>query len=93
MEDILKDINTVVGVRGSFVCNGKGQVLASTPPALFDQTILSTVGRTIAQTTAGLATARRRKIGDDELSQKVAAGQHCFMFEKSPRDSSANLTF
>jgi len=67
MEDILKDINAVVGVRGSFVCNGKGQVLASTLPALFDQTILSTVGRTMAQTVAGLATARRRKIGDIDL--------------------------
>jgi predicted regulator of Ras-like GTPase activity (Roadblock/LC7/MglB family) len=93
MEDILKDINAVMGVTGSFVCNGEGQVLASALPELFDKTILSTVGRTMAQTMAGLAIARRRKIGDDELSQKVAAGQHCFMFEKSPRDSSANLTF
>ena len=67
MEDILKDINAVVGVTGSFVCNGEGQVLASTLPALFDQTILSTVGRTMAQTVAGLATARRRKIGDIDL--------------------------
>ena len=93
MEGILNDINAVVGVTGCFVYNGEGQVSASALPDLFDETILSTVGRTIAQTTAGLATARRRKIGDDELSQKVAAGQHCFMFEKSPRDSSANLTF
>ena len=93
MEDILKDINAMVGVMGSFVCNDEGQVSASALPELYDETILSTVGRIVAQTMAGLATARRRKIGDDELSQKVAAGQHCFMFEKSPRDSSANLTF
>ena len=92
MENVLKDINAVVGVTGSFVCNGEGQVSASALPDLFDETILSTVGRTMAQTMAGLAIARR-KIGDDELSQKVAAGQHCFMFEKSPRDSLANLTF
>jgi predicted regulator of Ras-like GTPase activity (Roadblock/LC7/MglB family) len=67
MEDILKDINAVVGVTGSFVCNGEGQVSASALPDLFDETILSTVGRTMAQTLAGLATARRRKIGDIDL--------------------------
>jgi predicted regulator of Ras-like GTPase activity (Roadblock/LC7/MglB family) len=67
MEDILKDINAVVGVTGSFVCNGEGQVSASALPNLFDETILSTVGRTMAQTMAGLATARRRKIGDIDL--------------------------
>jgi len=67
MEDILKDINAVVGVTGSFVCNGEGQVLASALPELFDETILSTIGRTMAQTMAGLATARRRKIGDIDL--------------------------
>jgi len=67
MESILKDINTVVGVTSSFVCNGEGQVLASAPPDLYDEIILSTVGRTMAQTMAGLTTARRRKIGDIDL--------------------------
>jgi len=67
MENILKDINAVIGVTGSFVCNSEGQVLASALPDLFDETILSTVGRTMAQTMAGLATARRRKIGDIDL--------------------------
>ena len=67
MENVLKDINAVIGVTGSFVCNGEGQVSASALPDLFDETILSTVGRTMAQTMAGLATARRRKIGDIDL--------------------------
>jgi predicted regulator of Ras-like GTPase activity (Roadblock/LC7/MglB family) len=67
MEDILKDINAVVGVTGSFVCSGEGQMSASALPDLFDEAILSTVGRTMAQTMAGLATARRRKIGDIDL--------------------------
>ena len=67
MEDILKDINAVLGVTGCFVCNGEGQVLASALPDLFDETILSTVGRIMAQTMAGLATARRRKINDIDL--------------------------
>jgi predicted regulator of Ras-like GTPase activity (Roadblock/LC7/MglB family) len=67
MENILKDINAVIGVTGSFVCNGEGQVSASALPDLFDETILSTVGRTMAQTMAGLTTARRRKIDDIDL--------------------------
>jgi predicted regulator of Ras-like GTPase activity (Roadblock/LC7/MglB family) len=67
MESILKDITAVVGVTGCFVCNSEGQVLASALPELFDETILSTVGQTTAQTVAGLATARRRKVGDMDL--------------------------
>jgi len=67
MENVLKDINAVMGVTGSFVCDGKGEVRASALPDLFDEISLSTVGRTMAQTMAGLATARRRKIGDIDL--------------------------
>ncbi len=67
MDSLLEDINAVVGVTGCFVCNKEGQVLASALPDLFDETLLSTVGRTMAQTMAGLETARRRKIGDIEL--------------------------
>ena len=67
MEAILKDINAVVGVTGCFVCDGEGQVMASALPDLFDETILSTVGRTMTQTMAGLTTARRRKAGDIDL--------------------------
>jgi predicted regulator of Ras-like GTPase activity (Roadblock/LC7/MglB family) len=67
VEGILKDINTVVGVTGSFICDGEGQVLASVLSDPLDETILSTVGRTMAQTMAGLATARRRKVSDMDL--------------------------
>jgi predicted regulator of Ras-like GTPase activity (Roadblock/LC7/MglB family) len=67
VDSLLEDINAVVGVTGCFVCNKEGQVLASALPDLFDETILSTVGRTMAQTMAGLETARRRKVGDIEL--------------------------
>jgi predicted regulator of Ras-like GTPase activity (Roadblock/LC7/MglB family) len=67
MESVLKDINAVIGVTGSFVCNSEGQVLASALPDLFDKTILSAVGQTITQTIAGLETARRRKVGDIDL--------------------------
>jgi predicted regulator of Ras-like GTPase activity (Roadblock/LC7/MglB family) len=40
VEGVLNDINAVVGVTGSFVCNSEGQVLASALPALFDEAIL-----------------------------------------------------
>ncbi len=68
MESILGDINAVVGVTGCFVCNEEGQVLASALPDLFDEAILSTIGRTMAQTMAGLEAARRRKVGDIDLA-------------------------
>jgi len=67
VESILKDINAVVGVTGSFVCNGEGQVVARALPEVFDDAILSLVGRTSAQTVAGLQTLRRRRAGDLDL--------------------------
>ena len=67
MKDILNDINAMVGVTGCFICNDDGEVTASALPNLFDENILSTVGRTMTQTMVGLATARRRKISDIDL--------------------------
>jgi predicted regulator of Ras-like GTPase activity (Roadblock/LC7/MglB family) len=67
MEIILKDINAVVGVTGSFVCNDEGQIMARLMPDVFDEDLLSPVARTIAQTIAGLKIARRRKVGDLDL--------------------------
>lgn len=67
MEDILRDINAVVGVTGSFVCDTEGQVLAQALPDAFDAGVLSPVGRTLAQTIAGLETTNRRKVGDIDL--------------------------
>jgi predicted regulator of Ras-like GTPase activity (Roadblock/LC7/MglB family) len=67
METILKDINAVVGVTGSFVCNDDGQIVARLMPNIFDDNLLSPVGRTIAQTIAGLKIAQRCKIGDIDL--------------------------
>jgi predicted regulator of Ras-like GTPase activity (Roadblock/LC7/MglB family) len=67
METILKDINAVVGVTGSFVCNDEGQIVARLMPNIFDDNLLSPVGRTIAQTIAGLKIAQRCKIGDIDL--------------------------
>jgi predicted regulator of Ras-like GTPase activity (Roadblock/LC7/MglB family) len=67
MESILQDINAVVGVTGSFVCDGEGEVLAKALPEVFDDAVLSPVARTMAQTVAGLHTARRRRVGDIDL--------------------------
>ena len=67
METILKDINAVVGVTGSFVCDGEGQIVAKVMPNVFDDTLLSPAGRTIAQTIAGLKIAQRCEIGDIDL--------------------------
>ena len=36
MEEILRDVNAVVGVAGSFVCDGEGRVLAQALPDIFD---------------------------------------------------------
>src|SRR4030042_6586587 len=67
METILKDINAVVGVTGSFVCDDEGRIMARLMPGIFDENLLSPVARTIAQTIAGLKVARRRKVGDVDL--------------------------
>ena len=67
MEEILRDVNAVVGVAGSFVCDGEGRVLAQALPDIFDADTLSPVGRTLAQTIAGLETTNRRKVGDIDL--------------------------
>jgi predicted regulator of Ras-like GTPase activity (Roadblock/LC7/MglB family) len=63
----LKDINAVVGVTGSFVCDDEGRIVAKLMPNIFDDNLLSPVGRTIAQTIAGLKIAQRCKIGDIDL--------------------------
>lgn len=67
MESILQDVNAVVGVSGSFVCDNEGAVLASALPSVFDEMMLSSVGRTVAQTVAGLELTRRRKVDDLDL--------------------------
>jgi predicted regulator of Ras-like GTPase activity (Roadblock/LC7/MglB family) len=67
MENILKDINAVVGVTGSFVCNEDGQVLSKLMPSVFDSNMLLGVSRTMAQTIAGLKIAQQSDVGDIDL--------------------------
>lgn len=67
MERILQDINAVVGVTGSFVCDSEGQLVARALPSLFDETMLSPTVRTVLQTVQGLETTRRRKVNELDL--------------------------
>jgi predicted regulator of Ras-like GTPase activity (Roadblock/LC7/MglB family) len=67
MEDILKSINSISGVMGSFICDGKGKILASIMPDPFDETMVLDVGRTITQSMSGLATMHRRRIEDIDM--------------------------
>ncbi len=67
MEDILKNINSITGVMGSFVCDGKGKILAASMPGSIDKALLLNVSRTVTQTIGGLTTIHRRKIEDLDL--------------------------
>jgi predicted regulator of Ras-like GTPase activity (Roadblock/LC7/MglB family) len=100
METILKDINAVVGVTGSFVCDGEGQIVAKLMPNVFDDNLLSPVGRTIAQTIAGLKIAQRCNIGDIDLVydegrlivKSVDEGCLCILCVKRVNTPLLNLT-
>ncbi len=67
MDKVLREINDVIGVAGSFVCNATGDVIASDMPQVFPSAALPRVGRILTQTIAGLGTARRKKVVDIDL--------------------------
>ncbi len=67
MEDVLKNINAVHGVMGSFVCSNAGTLMASVLPDSLDEAALSAIGRPIVQTITGMAAVQRRKVGDIDL--------------------------
>jgi len=67
MEDILRSITAVAGVKGCMVCDDEGEVLGSDLGGLVRGFSHSVVGYTAAQTLAGLRMARRKKTGDIDL--------------------------
>ncbi|MFL7793732.1 MAG: roadblock/LC7 domain-containing protein [Anaerolineae bacterium] len=67
METILQDINAVLGVTGSFVCDAKGQVMARLLPNTLDPKLVTPAARTIAQTIEGLKVTQQDKVGDIDL--------------------------
>jgi predicted regulator of Ras-like GTPase activity (Roadblock/LC7/MglB family) len=67
MERILQDINAVVGVTGSFVCDSEGAIVARELPSVFDEAMLLPAARTVTQTIQGLETTRRRRVAELDL--------------------------
>lgn len=100
MENILKDINAVIGVTGSFVTDGAGRLLARALPEVFDAPTLELVARNVSQTYSGLEATRRRKVGDIDLvfadgrliAKRVGAGILCILCVKKMNVSLLNLT-
>jgi predicted regulator of Ras-like GTPase activity (Roadblock/LC7/MglB family) len=67
MESILQDINAVIGVTGSFVCDKEGTLVARALPSVFDEAMLLPAVRTLLQSIEGLETTRRRKVNEFDL--------------------------
>lgn len=67
MERILQDVNAVVGVTGSFVCNSEGTLVARAMPSVFDESSFLPAARTILQSIEGLETTRRRRVHELDL--------------------------
>jgi len=51
MEDVLKEINELTGVRGSFICDGHGNVLSTAMPEAYDKEVKH-IGREVFQVIA-----------------------------------------
>lgn len=68
MESILQDINGVIGVMGSFVCNGDGTLLAHDLPSVPDETILEPAARTVLRTIEKLQRAKGRRLRELDLA-------------------------
>jgi hypothetical protein len=67
VDDILHDIQDVVGVTGCFVADSSGQVVRSTLPSVFDTASLTLVSKTMSKTIEGLRMARRKKVSELDL--------------------------
>jgi predicted regulator of Ras-like GTPase activity (Roadblock/LC7/MglB family) len=62
VEQALADINAVAGVKGSFVCDSYGALVAQALPSSFEESSFLPAARTLLQTIEGLETTRRRKV-------------------------------
>lgn len=67
MQELLREIESVVGVRGAFLCSPEGEILASTLKGEADPGKITAVARTINRTFEGLRLARRRKVQELDL--------------------------
>jgi len=57
MEEGLAEINAVAAVRGCFICDNRGGVIASAAPSGLDTATLDGIGRQVTLTLAALETA------------------------------------
>lgn len=100
MEDRLTEITGLVGVKGVFLTDGQGSVVASSGVDWVPPDGLSTIGRVVQQTLSGLALARKRKVGDLDFVYErgrlvaKAAGHGCLFIVTAPTINVAllNLT-
>ncbi len=67
MDDLLHELDDIVGVQGACVFGGDGAILASTLPEGIPAESLHAVGRTFTRTLEALRVARRRKVSDADL--------------------------
>jgi predicted regulator of Ras-like GTPase activity (Roadblock/LC7/MglB family) len=56
MQALLNHLNAVPGVIGTLVCGPDGQLIANAFPPIFEEALLAEVAKTVADSTAGLAT-------------------------------------
>lgn len=57
MKKSLAEINGVTGVRGSFICDNRGAVIAGDAPPGLDAETLGAIGREVVQMMVGLQSA------------------------------------
>ncbi len=67
MQELLREIESVVGVRGAFLCSPEGEILASTLKGEAEPGTISAVAKTLNRTLEGLRLARRRKVQELDL--------------------------
>jgi len=90
MDELLRDLNGVVGVQGAYVFDTDGKVLASNMPSQLSEGALETVGRTFSRTLEALRVARRRKVQDLDLLYEGGRlvvknlGEGCLVLQCTP---------
>jgi predicted regulator of Ras-like GTPase activity (Roadblock/LC7/MglB family) len=67
VKQLLADINAVAGVKGSFVCDAEGTVVAEDLPSSFGTPAVQLAARTLQQTVDGLETTRRRRVNQLDI--------------------------
>jgi predicted regulator of Ras-like GTPase activity (Roadblock/LC7/MglB family) len=67
MKAILDDLNDIPGVKGAFVCDAEGKLLASSLQKPIAQDLLQAVAKTLSRTTEGVRTLQGKGPPDIEM--------------------------